>query len=190
MTATMLHHPPRQLFPKSQDAGVKACTHTHPLSELWLFAWASAISKPGQSNIPQRRKPREEEICATTHLCRAQIGTNQMPPHWMLPTPLKHTITGLFLLFLLLSRQLKWLRKVTFFFYPLRPIPPLQPALISQMRWAASRLIGGIWAVWRGAVVMLWWGLNRILRIARSVVFTESAPSCSHLSCPCTMIHL
>lgn len=112
--------------------GTRQASHTHPPPSLETTfsqipgCWGEglhtplclscdylpAISNLGQLKIPQRRKQRE--ICTTTHLCRAKIGTNQMAPHWMLPSASGHPSKTPFFF-----HKLQWLnpklRKVSFF---------------------------------------------------------------------------
>lgn len=78
-------------FSKSLDAGVKACT---PPSVWAVIIWLGLchIKPQPAKDSPEEKAERERgrEICTTTHLCRAKIGTNQMAPHWMLPSASGH----------------------------------------------------------------------------------------------------
>lgn len=69
-------------FPKSLDAGLKACT---PPSVWALIIWLGLCHiKPwAVKDSPEEKAERdgEREMCTTTHLCRAKIVTNQMAPH-------------------------------------------------------------------------------------------------------------
>lgn len=138
MILTLAPTPPtprRQLFP---NPWMLRWRLSHPpilLSGLWLFGWDLAVSNVVQLKIPQRWKQRESNLQHHPPV-RAKIGRNQIAPHRKLPSvcesPSKKNITRFF------DSIPNRVKSVFFFLPPHTPNWCVQPAISSQMRWAAS----------------------------------------------------